>query len=274
MFRLGETPVYFDQDATQGSIFEQAVEAEATVEPDFGSSVWGVPEDVRATTIVRYYFQDRQRDGGPMGGADRYEQRANTALGEDILQSFDSMDSNSLYSLQLQLLLTGFDTRHPDKVLWGQPDPKSYQAFARAVGTAARSGRTLSEVLNAVQADDAALRRLAGSSGGGGGVRRTNVIQHMAEEDLEKAALVGFQTATGHAATPEQEQRFITAWRQREASSQPDTGGGGTFNVTDPGNPTVVAEASAREQAPEDAQAYSRLQKFGVMLQALGVGNG
>lgn len=271
MFRLGETPVYFDDDDQQGpSIFDEADDGGvAAEEPDFGSSVWGVPEDVRGAQIVLDYFQDREYGPGPLGAADRYEQRANTALGQDILQSFDSMDSDSLYQLQLQLLLTGFDTRNPDKVLWGEPDPQSYRAFARAVGTAARSGRTLSEVLNAVEANDENLRRLAGSSGGG--ARRTNVVQHMAEEDLEKAALVGFQAATGHGATPEQEQRFIQAWRGRESASQPDTSGGGTFNVTDPGNPSIVAEASAREQAPEDAQAYSRLQKFGVMLQALGV---
>lgn len=283
-FRLGETPIYFQTadsaEATGGSAinFDDEGALVADEEPSFGSSVWGVPDPVLQADITLDFGHRGITPTQEFHGAiDRY---AITQTGEEVLQSFDSMSPDALYALQLQLLLTGFDTRKPDKVVWGTPDPVSYRAFARAVATSARSGRTLSEILNAVQPDKANLARLGGGSGGGrgrgggGGQVRTNVIQHMSDEDLEAAALEGFQTATGHAATPEQEKRFITAFRMKETAAQPETAGGGTFNITDPGNPSVVAEAMARDTVPEDAKSYARLQKFGVMLQALGVGSG
>lgn len=265
MWRLGETPVYF-QSAVD---FETGGEIpEETEAPDFGSSIWGVPEDVRQATIVIDYVTPDIPASEGFTNAFQSGPYPIAESGESLLQAFDSLSSEQLYSLQLQLLINGFDTRHPDKILWGQPDPRSYKAYASAVGTAARSGLTLTQVLNRVQATPDALKRLSGSRGG---QVRTNVIQHMSEEDLEAAALSGFQAATGHAATAEQQDRFIKAWRQKETTAQPETAGGGTFHITDPGNPATVAEAQARQDVPVDAQAYSRLQKFGVMLQALGV---
>lgn len=243
--------------------FDNLPASEEDEEVTFGSSTWGTEDDVLTTPIVVDY--GNAPPGEQYHGDVPYRQ-----TGEEILHSFDSLSSDQLYSLQLQLLVTGFDTRKPEKVVWGTPDPLSYRAFARAVTTAARSGKSLYSILNSVPADADALRRLAG----GGGAPRVNVVQHMADEDLEAAALRGFQAATGHEATAEQQARFIAEFRKKETAAQPSTAGGGTFNVTDPGNPVNVAEKTARMEEPEDAKAYSRLQKFGVMLQALGVGSG
>jgi hypothetical protein len=253
--------------------------AESDVETDdevnFGSGVWATSDDVLLTNILidrgtPSTSGELQRYGGhDLGGFGDFGSFDVWGTGEEILQRFDYLEPDAMYSLQVQLLLNGFDTRNdPDKILWGQPDPISYRAFAKAVGTAARSGKSLNEVLNATTDINLLKKRFGG---GRRGATHTNVVQHMAVEDLEAAALRGFQAATGHAPSPEQQQAFIAEFRKRETAAQPSTAGGGTFNVTDPGSPELVAKDIAGQQSPGDTEAYSRLQAFGVMLQALGV---
>lgn len=234
-------------------------------------SVWGLPDAIVAQNYTIHSGSSQsQAQVAESGGTLRSStDPAINMSGEAALQSLYYMDPDQLQQLQSQLFLGGYyGSLDPKKILWGQADPRTYNAYGKLLTAAAQSGKALDELLREGANPENAGR--LGGSGGGGGVR-TNVIQHASQEDLEAAALRGFQAATGHAPSADQQAAFIAEFRKKETASQPSTAGGGTFNITDPGNAVVGAEAAARKALPADAQSYSRLQKFGVMLQALGV---
>lgn len=241
-------------------------------EVDFGSAVWGTNEEVRLADIL-------VTPEIGYGSADTTERMVDQGWGvrqsgEELLQGFYQLTPAQLQNLQMQLLLNGYDTRTDlDDVNFGAWDPKSFNAYAKAINAAARSGLSLYEILHQVELNEDNMKARFGSGGrrGGGGAGRVHAVQRASQQDLEEAALRGFQAALGHAPDETQKQAFISEFRKRETAAQPDTSGGGTFEVTDPGNPMVLAETMAKQQAPEQAQSYARLQAFGVMLQALGV---
>lgn len=238
---------------------------------DSRGTIWNVPPVELDSTLWI--------DGdAPWGSADTMEQTGqtgkNTANAQDFLQGFYGWDDEQVIEVQQLLWLNGYygDASFEDAVTGGR-DERTYKALTGAVEVSIRSGRSLYDVLHDIApTEENFMRRLGGGRGGGGRQPRTNVIQHMAEQDLRQAALDGFQAALGYGPTPEQVDAFMAVFRQRETAAQPSTEGGGTFNVTDPGNPGLVAKETAEQQQPGDAQSYKRLQVFEVMLQALGAG--
>lgn len=189
-----------------------------------------------------------------------------------LLDEFGHMSSDQMRQLQLGLLLGGYDRRNIKDVNMGQRDPGSLDAYKRLLHQAQEQNTTLGELLPDLSG--LSLKDLFGRLGGSGGATHTNVVQHLSEEDLNDQLLKGFQAALGHAPSPDQAAAFKAAFRGKETKAQPDTSGGGTFNVTDPGNPGVAAKAFAEQQSPDDAQSYAKLQAFGSILSALGVKGG
>jgi len=191
-----------------------------------------------------------------------------------LLEDFGQLDPDERARLQMQLLLSGYDTRALKDVNLGDTDPKSLEAYKKLLRAAQDLNVPIGQLLPNVTGGSLKdlFGRLAGR--GGGGATHTNVVQHISDADLEESLLKGFQAALGHAPTTEQAAAFKAAFRGKETAAQPDTSGGGTFNVTDPGNPATAAKQYAEQQSPQDAESYLKLQAFGSMLQALGVHNG
>lgn len=238
--------------------------ASTTPTLNFGTSIWGISEaDFNRLVTVNQHTAPYHQWSGVM---DQTQTVSDQAKVGDLLDQFD--DLPDLAKLQWAMVLNGYDTRNPKKIDFGNPDPASRRAYGKLVQTAITERRSIADLLGGV---DVTPESIGAAIAGTGGSTRTNVIQHRAPTDLEAAALEGFQKAYGRGASKKEADAFIAGYRQRETASQPETAGGGTFNVTDPGSPAVAAEAFARSQNPELAQAHDKLGIFNMMLQSLGV---
>lgn len=140
------------------------------------------------------------------------------------------------------------------------------RALKRAVHTQEDFGTTVMQA--------AIARSKAGMVGGGsadGGATSTNVIQHASPTDVGAGALAGFQAALGRGPTEKEKAAFLAAYRKQETVAQPETAGGGTFNITSAGSPETAAEQYARQGSPDLAQAHDQAGAFQMMLHSLGV---
>lgn len=229
-----------------------------------------VPNDLNAGWTNAHIVLDPPRKGRPatawapnLG----YYQETSTVGNE--LAKFDSgMAPEQVSELQRQLWQGGFyGAYNPASgklpFITGQKDAKTRAAYIQALEEAAQQGVGFGTFLT--------QRAAANAAQGGAGTGGTNVVQHAAAEDVAVGALAGWQKALGRGPTPQELEAFRAGYAARETSAQPDTSGGGTFTVNDPGTISNVAFGQAQQQNQQEAQGYSQVEAFGMMLKAMGV---
>lgn len=194
---------------------------------------------------------------------------ASKTVGQLLLE-FDNADpsaTDQITVLQGALWNAGMYTGKKPTFAPGVKDAQTRTAFVRALELAVRNKETVGSVLDGL----ASSRSQAGIGGSGSTATHSNVIQHSAPTDVGAGALAGFQAALGRGPTPQERAAFLAAYRQQETASQPDTSGGGTFDVTSAGNASASAEQYAQQADPELASQYGKYTAFQMVLSSLGV---
>lgn len=194
---------------------------------------------------------------------------ASKTVGQLLLE-FDNADpsaTDAITTLQGALWNAGMYTSKKPTFAPGVKDAQTRTAFVRALKLAVRNKQTVGSVLDSL----ASSRSQAGIGGSGSTAVSTNVIQHSSPTDVGASALAGFQAALGRGPTPQERQAFLAAYRGQETASQPNTSGGGTFDVTAAGNAQTSAEQYAKQADPELADQYGKYSAFQMVLSSLGV---
>jgi hypothetical protein len=220
-----------------------------------------------------------------------------TAPVADILHGFYGLDPATLAALQGQLLAGGFfppsyyNGTNPRQVQFGTTDDDSYKAFQAAVTQAARSGRTVDDIVGqAVAANSATPDSASGKRPRlVGGMTDVHVVHRTAPEDIAAAAQKTAQDTIGRKFTKKELDAFTAGFNAREvadqqrvyaaqdqakgayvaaAQGQGGTGANGelpvssTLNVTDPANIANAADAYAHQIAPAEAQGHDLFRYF------------
>lgn len=176
---------------------------------------------------------------------------------EELLGELYKLDPRAELAPIQQLLLAGgfygssyYSRTNPDDVQFGIPDEDTYAAWRTALIRAARSGKSIWEVLGAAAKNSPSLSRRG--SGGTGRAPQTVVLSDPVE--LRKIAEEVGRSVYGQLPDPQAVERFVNSYRSSEGSFQRKAAGGGT--VTRPADPQVQAEAQLRSAAPAQALAH------------------
>lgn len=164
----------------------------------------------------------------------------------NLLRDYWRMPSGLLGSYQQALWLGGFYSGKGTPV-FGLADERGAAAFQKAALRAARSGKTLSEVL----AEGVAAG--AGGGGGGGPRRAPFSAQLTSPTDIARVAEAAGREVLGEAPSAEQVKRIVQRYQAAESSAQR-----GAYNAAYSGG-TVTQAPSLEAFALDEAEAADPL---------------
>lgn len=226
------------------------------------SGLYGIPTGMAdvpviwdQTSAVPGYTPPRGRTAGDEDFvADRPAGQVTYTLEESLAQLYQMDPRERLPQLQQLLYAGGFygsgyyNQSNPNAVQFGVADEDTYAAWRTALVRAARSGKSIWEVLG-----DAAKGRQGG--GAEGPQRAPLVLRQTSPEDLRRLVDRVAREVAGTSLSSDEIDRFITDYQADERAVQQAAYGavetGGT--VVEPASPETAAEDFVRGSRPQEA---------------------
>lgn len=191
-------------------------------------------------------------------------------------KAFYSMDRKDVSELQHRLWAGGFYPPgvDPTEIALGDYDEYTFKAYQTAIHRAAMfhaSGvdKTLNDVIDEAANIEGADARNKASRG-----RAPLVTELTNPEDLRYYAQKTAVATLGRSLRPDELERFVSSFHASQTASQTaaynagGTGGPGGTVVNAP-NPSVAAEAFARQEAPAEAGAHDFVKVYDVVSRVL-----
>lgn len=199
----------------------------------------------------------------------------------DALRYYYALDQNTLPVIQAALVNSGFIKEKKWNGLGNRFDETSFKAWGRALTMAARSGKSIWEVLGAKNQHDFwsnaqgnvndALKRLAGNLGGGGPKRAPFQARLTNPDDLKAVATRAAQETLGYVPDSAFLDQFVKLYQGMESGAQRTAYNGG--NYTAPADPGVAAEKQLRAKYKTQASGHDVAKQFEAFLQIIGGGS-